>query len=338
MKLLKISGVVIGALLGIFILGSWFLPSTTHLERSIIIKARPSIIFHEVNNPRNYKKWSPWANLDPKMTYTFSGPKEGVKAKMSWYSDHEDVGTGTQRIVESVKNELVVTKLEYGGFEGEFQASIMLEPQGDETKVTWTYEADMEDNVLARVFGLFMDDMLGPFYEEGLINLKRVVESKPIDSISIEEVVLEPKTFLGMGQYVLWEDFSSIIPLMDSYDSTIRTYMTEQGLEPTGQPFARYSDYEAYSGVHLTYGIPMAQDWEVSHEQINLYKTVQRMAVKTVYTGSYFTMDPTYDMMEIYITEHGHKMLDESIQVFVRSHREEADTAKWETNIYIPWE
>ncbi len=257
---------------------------------------------------------------------------------MSWYSDHEDVGTGTQRIVESVKDELVVTKLEYGGFEGDFQATFKLEPEGDKTRVTWTYDADMEGNTLARFFGLFMDDMLGPFYEEGLRNLKHVVESKPIDTIVIEELEMEPMIFLGIGRYVTWEDFAKIMGIMDSYDSTIKAYMIEHGIDSNGLPFARYSNYESYSGVHLLYCIPIAREVEVIDDLIELHKIGERKAIKTTYYGGYLSMDPSYDMMEIYLTEKGYTMLDESIQVFERNYKQESDTAKWKTIIYIPWE
>ena len=39
-------------------------------------------------------------------------------------------------------------------------------------KVTWTVTSDMGFNPAFRVFGLFMDGMLGKTYELGLSNLK----------------------------------------------------------------------------------------------------------------------------------------------------------------------
>ena len=156
-----------------------------------MIKAAPSAIFEEINSTGNFNKWSPWAQIDPNTQYSFEGPQSGVGAKMSWSSEHPDVGEGAQWIVESIENKKVTNQLQFGGFEGDFKASITLEEDGDNTNVTWEYDADMGGNIIGKFFGLFMDDMLGPFYETGLSNLKEVAESKPA---VMEEEVIEEET------------------------------------------------------------------------------------------------------------------------------------------------
>jgi hypothetical protein len=51
------------------------------------------------------------------------------------------------------------------------------EPTASGTKVTWTIEGSLGYPV-ERVFGLFMESMLGPTCEKGLANLKKVSEAQ----------------------------------------------------------------------------------------------------------------------------------------------------------------
>ena len=153
----------------------FFLPREVHMERSIAVDATPEEIYQAVNNFQNFNKWSPWAQIDPNTKYDYSGPAAGVGAKMTWTSDHPDVGNGSQEIVESIPNQKVTNKLVFEGFEPSY-ASLMIAPSGIGSTVTWTFDGDMGSNPIARYFGLFMADMLGPQYEEGLANLKDMVE------------------------------------------------------------------------------------------------------------------------------------------------------------------
>ncbi|MEQ8711720.1 MAG: SRPBCC family protein [Cyclobacteriaceae bacterium] len=153
----------------------FLLPREVHMERSIAIDAQPNEIYQEINDFQNFNKWSPWAQIDPNAKYDYSGPSSGVGAKMSWTSDHPDVGNGSQEIIESVANQKVTTVLLFDDFAPSY-ASFIIEPSGNGSTVTWTFDGDMGSNPIGRYFGLLMDGMLGPQYEEGLSNLKNMVE------------------------------------------------------------------------------------------------------------------------------------------------------------------
>ena len=60
-----------------------------------------------------------------------------------------------------------------GGDEG----AITLEQAGDRIKVTWSNEGDLGGNPVNRYFGLMMDKMIGPDFEEGLAKLKEIAEA-----------------------------------------------------------------------------------------------------------------------------------------------------------------
>ena len=83
---------------------SYLLPSKAEVSRSISIDAPASAIFPYVNSMQETEKWSPWLSRDPKTILIYSGPDAGIGNTLNWSSDNEQVGTGTQEIVESIEN------------------------------------------------------------------------------------------------------------------------------------------------------------------------------------------------------------------------------------------
>ena len=176
MKFLKGLLITLFVLAVIFVGVGFLLPSGVHVERSTVIQAEPAQIFPYVNNYRRFNEWSPWVPRDPNAEYTFAGPEEGVGAKMTWRSDNEQVGSGTQEIIESTPNEKVVTALDFGEM-GTAQAGFQLQPEDSGTKVIWSLDTPPTSNPIERWFGLLLDSLIGADYEEGLTRLKKKVET-----------------------------------------------------------------------------------------------------------------------------------------------------------------
>lgn len=156
----------------------FLLPASVHIERSVVINAAPSVVFSHVNSLRRFNAWSPWAKIDPTTQYVFSGPESGIGAKMTWTSTHRQVGKGSQEIIESRADEFVKVALKFDEMGSPF-ASYILRPEGQATRVTWSFDEDFGYNILARYFGLIFEKFIGPDYEAGLRNLKSMVENSP---------------------------------------------------------------------------------------------------------------------------------------------------------------
>lgn len=180
--LLIIVGVIVVALLG-----AMLLPSKVHVERSIVINAPAAKIFNEINSLQKWGAWDPWHKKDPNMVNEYSGPESGVGNKNTWKSSHKEVGNGAQTIMESVPNEKVITELDFGD-QGKGAGSFLLSAEGEGTKVLWGMDADMGMNPIGKIFGLFMDGMVGKEFDEGLTNLKAHVESLPDEAPAATEV------------------------------------------------------------------------------------------------------------------------------------------------------
>lgn len=165
----------IAGLLVIVIFGSYLLPSQAKVARSIEIAAPPAKVFDLLNGYKRYNEWSPWYERDPQAKYTLAGPETGKGARMSWSSTKDDVGSGSQEIVESVPGKLVRTKLDFGDM-GTAIAGFQLEPAGTGTRVTWDFTSELGNNPMMRWMGLMFDRWIGADYEKGLANLKKVAE------------------------------------------------------------------------------------------------------------------------------------------------------------------
>ncbi len=167
---------ILMAFIAIVLIGGvlMLLKKEVKVTRSITIDAPIEKVSEQITHFKNFVKWSPWADIDPKMEKIFSGEDGKVGAKYAW-SGNDEVGIGSQEMV-SISKERIVTKLVFEKpFESESEVYYELSEQENKTNINWGYKGEM-----AMLMTLFidMDDMLGTMYEKGLANLKSVCENK----------------------------------------------------------------------------------------------------------------------------------------------------------------
>lgn len=178
-RILKI--IICVVLVGLAALAAFAAVTPPHyqISRSIRIHAGAEQLFPFINNSKKSNEWMPWAESDPSVKMTFSGPDEGVGSVSSWNSTGH-MGDGRAEVIESVPNQKVVTKLTYTKPMAMQQvAEIALQPSEGETVVTWSVSG--ESPLLARMICIVlnMDKMVGSEFEKGLSKLKRIVEAAP---------------------------------------------------------------------------------------------------------------------------------------------------------------
>ena len=188
MKALKIIGiialVIVVAIIG-FVMS---LKGESHLERTIAINASADKVYSVVNDFGENKNWSPWFMIDPETKYEFSENTIGVGAKYSWDSEHPDVRTGKQEILESIENEYVNTQMWFGGMTGTYTAAFKIKPTENGVDLTWTLESKA-DNAGEKFFiDYISEDAIGTAYDEGLVSLKTYVEGLPDPEPELNEV------------------------------------------------------------------------------------------------------------------------------------------------------
>lgn len=170
---------VIGTIviLAIFFVGIGFLlPAEFKVERSAEIDAPAPTVYALIADPREWKKWSIWNQRDPAMQIEYGGPQSGKGAKWSWKSKSE--GSGAMEFTEAIENAGITYRLSFPEYGMESKGQLALSPIDKGVRVTWSNEGEMGMNPVNRWFGAFMDRMVGPDFEAGLQNLKRVAEGR----------------------------------------------------------------------------------------------------------------------------------------------------------------
>ncbi len=110
---------------------------------------------------------------------TFEGADEGKGAIAKWKGNRE-VGEGTMTIVDSQPPRDVKMRLDWvAPMAGKADVSFKLEPAGANTKVTWAMESShgFFERAMCTLMRINVDAMIGEKYEEGLANLKEIVEA-----------------------------------------------------------------------------------------------------------------------------------------------------------------
>ena len=176
MKILKIIGFALLGLIALFLIVALFLPSTMHIERSIVIEKPVNEVYSKVADLTTFGKWNPWTEYEPTAKSSATGTPGQVGQVWSW--EGKEVGSGNMTVTEVQENKLVKTKLLFTKpMEDESQSYWALEPQGNSTKVSWVFD-DAADYPMGRWMGLMMGGMLGKDFDKGLSNLKKLSEGK----------------------------------------------------------------------------------------------------------------------------------------------------------------
>ena len=170
--------IALAAIILIFVVVVALQPSEFQMDRSTTIAAPQADVFAQVNDFHKWEAWSPWAKLDPQAKISFEGPPEGEGTVMTW-SGNMEVGEGKMTLTESRPNELVKTRVDMvKPFEGTSTSEFTFKPEGDQTAVTWSVAA--HHNFIEKAFCLVMGGktMMSDLMENGLAQMKSVVESK----------------------------------------------------------------------------------------------------------------------------------------------------------------
>ncbi len=308
MRLIKWLAIVMAVLvIGVVAVG-FVLPDTAHVERSIVVATKPATAYTALNGFKQFNKWSPWANLDPNAEYTLEGPLMGVGAKSSWRSEDPNVGAGSQEILEATPYEQIRMRLVFEGFDSENYSAYQFAPEGEGTRITWSYDTTFHGNLINRYFGLMLDKMIGADYEKGLAQLKTLLESLPQDDlagmpIALVAVESKPMAYIsGQTTAALSEN------ALDGAYQQLRAYFSAHQLNAAEPPIAITRHFDDVTKlwnfdaalVPLQAALP-----EPNGNGIRLGRTYGGQVLRMEHAGAYNAMDAAYYQLIAYKTVAG---------------------------------
>jgi effector-binding domain-containing protein len=306
-----------------------------HVERSRVINAPKEVLFEEVNTLKNWEKWSPWHRLDPNMKLKYNEIPSGEGATYSWTSENKNVGNGKLTIEKSYPYDSIAVGMDFME-NGKGSANYYFRPEGDAVNVIWTMDSDL-DNPMMKIFGLFMDKLIGPDFERGLKQLDSVATSEKNTAdgqLKIEPTTVKEIKALGIKSSVPAAEIGKT--LGQSYGE-IMAFMTKNNIKQAGAPFAIYHshseekvDFEACIPIEAVTVKPTGKIIETGIKGGN--------AVVANYYGDYDKSAIGHIAIDKYVATNNKKVKGSPWEVYVTDPGVEKDTAKWLTKIYYPVE
>lgn len=161
---------ILAILAGIIIL-SYLLPRKVIVTRRADVALEPNDLISRIASTEGFQTFNPYCTTDPNLEITPFGPEEGVGSGFKFKGKE---GKGTQTVTSVT--ETSVTHLIDLGAMGKPVQNFDVKAHDNGSKVIWTVTSDMGFNPVFRIFGLFMDKMLGKTYELGLSNMKQLAK------------------------------------------------------------------------------------------------------------------------------------------------------------------
>lgn len=168
---------IIAGIIALIIILGLIAPKNFQVEREILIKKSKEQVFAYIKLLKNQDNWSAWAKKDPDMKKEYRGTDGSVGFVSAW-EGNKQVGKGEQEIKSIKEGERVDFELR---FEKPWKtinpAYMITEREGDNlTKVKWGFSGKMPFPMNMMMLFMSMDKMAGKDFDEGLSNLKSLLE------------------------------------------------------------------------------------------------------------------------------------------------------------------
>jgi len=327
-KVLKVLLWVVGILAAIILVGALFLPSETKFEQTVVINAKPSMVYKQVSCLKN---WAPWSPFKEGVTEnTFSGAECGQGAIQSWV---EDGMSGKQTITEALENEYLKTELDFQ--QGELAYSEWkFEADGEGTKVTWTFESKAA-YPLGRWIGFtIVKPMLTESYIKGLNALKNYAETLKPDPDLSEIYKTETVTSVQILSVRTTAKTAEIESKMGAIYGDIMKYIKKNKLTVSGVPVAIYHTWTD-TETDMECGIPFTGTAK-GDKKIKVSKTYDGKVVTFMHLGSYESSGKSWGELLNYVKTAGFELNGAAYEEYITDPTTEPDTSKWMTKLCQP--
>lgn len=183
--ILTIVGIIVLILLiGLFVNGKY------DVEREVTINKPTQEVFAYIKLLKNQDNFSVWAAMDPNMKKEFKGEDGTVGFISAWESNNEQVGKGEQEILKIDEGNRIDFELRFfEPFEAKDHAYMTTESVTDSTTlVKWGFNGEMPYPSNLMLLAMDMEEMLAPSLQDGLNNLKEILESETVQDSTTQMV------------------------------------------------------------------------------------------------------------------------------------------------------
>lgn len=307
-----------------------------------MINAPAPLLFREVADPANWKTWNAWSNLEG-INIDVTGESTGEGAEFSWQADEIRDGRIVNTAVipyTSIEQHLVMQT-----FIGEAKGRILwtFEPEGDQTRVTWSMEGDQsfKEKLAFTVQDKDLSETFDPIFEQSLQNLEQNVTRK----MEAYDINVDGVTQHGGGYYMYTTTATRIGEVnikAASMIEQVKNYMNQNNISISGRPLIIYNQRDDRNATTIfSTGIPTPSQviTPTGSEILTGYLEPQKV-VKTTLKGHHKNVSEAWESTYRYIEENN-LLVDpdgQPFEIFITDISEVDNPALWVTEIYIPVE
>ncbi len=200
MRLVKMFLIVVIGLFAVLTLIGLVIPSTAKISRGVIINADSATVYEALSNVQTWNDWLPWITADSGVIVQLSPVTNAKGSYFKWKGmQHKNAGTITIKEIKPQLIELFYQIEEMNDAEGGFRVYAR-DSTNQQTEVLWFMEYKLKWYPWERFYGIFIDPVIGSSFEQGLSNLKTMLEAKKEESpakpviISSTDVFFHNKT------------------------------------------------------------------------------------------------------------------------------------------------
>lgn len=313
---------------------SFLIPAQQKVERSVQIQASAAAVYQQIAELESFNKWSVWAQNDSTLKNVITGQDGTVGASSQWTGDPTISGEGKITILKlNAPNEIEQELHFMAPHNQKAQSRFVLTENNGFTTVTWTIIVPTPRPW--NIFNLFhsMDKEMGKDFDQGLNNLKQIVEKKAgvaAPAYTVSQINFPTLTADMVRQEIGDADRTSFLQthfnyIKDELQKKQETAGALYGIVYKRDAGARASDI----------GAAIALSTEKEKADNGLIKTISIPASKAIavdYYGDPANAQAAYFALENYLRE---QKLEKKMPVIeeYKTAYQNTDTARWHTRV-----
>jgi len=333
MKILRYLLYFFASVAAIIITMGLFAKKNYAIERSIDIKAPRDTVFEQIKYFKNFRKWSPWSEIDSDMKVTIEGTDGAPGAKLHW-DGNKDVGKGFIELKNITETgvETEITRLK--PWQNVTPAPFIITGDTLMTKVTWKF--NMYIGFPWNGLAMFTDvnRSVGKDFERGLGNLKKLAEKlarKKYRGFDVLEVDFKDRFFVGTRRLV---DSFAVDSFLAVYLPKALAAAKKADVDLSGLPSGLFFTWEK-GKTDMAAVMPIAEKIKLkAADSLELLTLPAGPAVYIEYFGDPAGTMEAHLAMDEYFKDKKLEYQPPVIEEYITDRAIEKDTLKWMTKIF----
>jgi len=339
MKFIKALVVVVVVILITVVIMGMTADPEYRVERTVKIDACYGDIYAKISDFHSWNEWGPWAINDPSCEYLYEGEMAAVGMKSIWNGEPDITGSGSMTCTE-ISDAGIIFDLDFvTPHQSTSKGSMLMEQAEDGINVTWSSYGQFSGFMEKIFMGVLMDmdEMMGPMFEQGLGDLKILVEEMPRSDFEPQSMEMEEFHYIGKKMEMNVADLSQEV--YASAFGEIFSAMVVAGATPHASMKSmtvwHEFDQETLDGV-FEIAMPVTSAVEVG-EGLTTGTIAAGSCMVGEHVGSYDTSADMWYQMEGYVDCNRIELGGYPIEMYMNGPADqELDPNNWVTHIIYP--